>query len=77
MLNKMPNYNNGTCIANIMLNETPDSNDAKRRVNNVCLTTMGAQHFSMAAILPSCRKANLPETRDNNIKRKKFCEDRN
>ena len=52
----MPNYNDDTCIANIMLNEATDSNDAKRTVNSVCLTIMGAQQFSMEAILPSCRK---------------------
>ena len=33
---------------------------------------MGAQQFSMAAILPSCRKADLPEMRYNNTKTKSF-----
>ena len=28
---------------------------------------MGAQQFSMMAIKPSCRKADLPKTRDNNM----------
>ena len=68
----MPNYNDDTRIGNIILNEAPDSNDAKRTVNSVCLTIMGAQQFSMVAILPSCRKADLPETRYNITKTKSF-----
>ena len=36
-------------IANIMLNEAPNSNDAMHIVNNVHLTTMGVQQFSLAA----------------------------
>ena len=51
MLNEAPNNNDITHIANIMLNEVPNSNDTRRVANNVYLTTMGAQHFSMAAIL--------------------------
>ena len=50
MLNKVPNNNDVTCIANIMLNEAPNSNDTMGVVNNVCLTAVGAQQFSMAAI---------------------------
>ena len=61
ILNKVPNYNDVTSVANSILNEVPNSND----VNNLCLTTMGAQQFSMAAIYSSCRKADLPEMRDN------------
>ena len=38
---------------------------------------MGAQHFSMAAIEPSCRKANLPEMRDNDMIVRKVCADGN
>ena len=34
-----------------MLNEAPNSNDTMRIANNVYLTTMGAQQFSMIAIL--------------------------
>ena len=35
-------------IVNIVLNETPNSNDTMRIGNNVCLIAMGAQQFSMA-----------------------------
>ena len=65
MLNKAPNNNNITYVANIMLNEAPNSNDTMHIANNVCLTTMGAQQFSMTAIYPSCRKVDLPGMRDN------------
>ena len=34
-----------------MLNEEPNSNDATLIVNNVCLTTIGAQLLSMVAII--------------------------
>ena len=54
-------------MANMVLNEVPNSNDAMCVENNVHLTAMGAQQFSMATIQPSCRKANLPETRDNDM----------
>ena len=50
MLNKVPNNNDITYIANIVLNEAPNSSNAMCVVNNVCLTIMGAQLFSMAAI---------------------------
>ena len=50
MLNKVCNNNDVTCVANIMLNEAPNSNDTMGVVNNVCLTAVGAQKFSMAAI---------------------------
>ena len=50
MLNKARNNNDVMCIANIMLNEVPDSNDTTHVANNVHLTTMGAQQFSMVAI---------------------------
>ena len=46
----MPNNNDITSVANIMLNEARNSNDAKHIVNNLCLTTMGAQQFSMAVV---------------------------
>ena len=55
----------------------PNSNDAMNVGNNVCLTAMSAQEFSMAAIQPSCRKADLPETRDNDIITKKVHVDGN
>ena len=65
MLNKSLNNNDVTCVANIVLNEAPNSNDATCVGNNVRLTAMGAQQISMVAIQPSCRKADLPEMRDN------------
>ena len=37
-------------VADIVLNEAPNSNDATHVVNNVQLTTISAQQFSMAAI---------------------------
>ena len=50
-------------------NEASNSNDTTHVVNNLCLITMGAQQFSMAAIqLTSCRKVNLSEMRDNDTK---------
>ena len=67
MLKEAPNHNDITQVANIMLNEVPNSNDAMHLGNNVCLTALCAQQFSMAAIQPSCRKANLPETRDDDM----------
>ena len=50
MLSEVPNNNDIMHVENIVLNETPNSNDARFAVNNVCLTTMGAQQFSMVAI---------------------------
>ena len=50
MLNKVPNNNDVTYVAYIVLNEVPNSNDATRIGNNVRLTAIGAQQFSMAAI---------------------------
>ena len=50
MLNKVPNNNDVTCIANIVLNKATNSNDVTCVGNNVHLTAMGAQQFSMAAI---------------------------
>ena len=37
------NNNDNMCIANIVLNEVPNTNDAMRIANNVCLTTMHGQ----------------------------------
>ena len=67
VLNEEPNNNDITRVANIVFKEVPNSNDATHVVSNVCLTTMGAEQFSMAAIQQSCRKANLLETRDNDM----------
>ena len=50
MLNEVPNNNDVKCVANIMLNEALNSNDATRIGNNVHLTTVGAQQFLMAVI---------------------------
>ena len=65
MLNEAPNNIDIMYVANIMLKEVPNSNDAMHVASNVCLTTMGTQQLSMVAISPSCRKADLPQTRDN------------
>ena len=45
-----PINNDVTHVANIMLNEVPNSNDAMHIGNTVHLTAMDAQQFSMAAI---------------------------
>ena len=50
MLNEVLNNNDFTHIANIVLNEAPNSNSAMHVGNNVCLTVMGAEQFSIAAI---------------------------
>ena len=50
MLNEAPNNNDVKRVANIMLNKVPKSNDPMRVGNNVCLTVVGTQQFSMAAI---------------------------
>ena len=50
MLKEAPNNNDVVCIANISLKEAPNSNDIIRVANNVHLTTMGMQQFSLAAI---------------------------
>ena len=49
----------------MVLNGVPNSNDTTHVVNNLHLTAMGAQQFSMVAIQPSHRKADLPEMRYN------------
>ena len=77
VLNEAPNNNDVMCIANIVLNEASNSNDTMHVWNNVCLTTMGAQQFSVVAIQPSCRKADLPEMRDNDMITRKVCADGN
>ena len=50
VLNEAPNNNNIKCVVNIVLNEAPNSNDSTHVGNNVCLTAVGAQQFSMGAI---------------------------
>ena len=64
------------CMAKIMLNEAPDNNDVTCVAGNVCLTTIGAQQFSMSAIDQSCRKADIPEKRDSDTMTRKVCMDR-
>ena len=51
MLNEAPNNNDVKHVANIVLNEAPNSNDTMHvENNNMHLTAMGAQQFSMVAI---------------------------
>ena len=50
MLNEAPNNNDITYIAIIVLSKEPNSNDSTSIANNVCLTTMGVQQFSMVTI---------------------------
>ena len=52
MLNKAPNNNDVTHATNIVLNKAPNSKDTTFIGNNVHLTTMDAQQFSMSAIDP-------------------------
>ena len=44
-----------------MLNKASDSNNAMSIMNNVHLTTMGTQQFSMAPVQLPYRKVDLPE----------------
>ena len=50
MLKKAPNNSDVKRVTNIMLNEAPNSIDAMRIGNNVRLTAIGTQQFSMAAM---------------------------
>ena len=50
MLNEVPNNNDVKRVANIVLNEAPNRNVATHVGNNVRLTAVGAQQFSMATI---------------------------
>ena len=77
VLNEAPNNNDIMRVANIVLNEAPFSNDATRLGNNVRLTAMGAQQFSIMTMQPSCRKTDLPETRDNDMITRKVRADGN
>ena len=47
MFNKVPNNNDATCVASIELYEVPNRNDSALVRNNVHITAMGAQQFSM------------------------------
>ena len=77
MLNEAPNNNDIKRVVNIVLNEAPNSNDTTHVRNNVHLTAVGAQQFSRVAIYPSCRKTDLPETRDNDTISRKVSADGN
>ena len=50
VLNEVLNNYNITQVASIMLNKMPNSNDAMCVGNNMRLTAVGVQQFSMAAI---------------------------
>ena len=50
MLNEAPNNNYIMNIENMALNKLPNSSGATLVANNMRLTTMDAQQFSMAAI---------------------------
>ena len=50
VLNEAHHNNDVKCVANIVLNEAPNSNDATHVGNNVRLTAVGAQQFSLTAI---------------------------
>ena len=50
MLKEVPNNNDIKRVANIVLNEAPNSNDAAHVGINVRLTAVGAQQFLLAAI---------------------------
>ena len=50
MLNEEPNNNDVMLVANIVLNQVPNSNDATHVGNNVYLTEVDAQQFSMVVI---------------------------
>ena len=50
MLNETPNNNDIKRVANIVFNEALNSNNTTSVGNNVRLTTVGTQQFSMAAI---------------------------
>ena len=77
MLNEAPNNNDIRRVANIALNKVPNSSDATCVVKNVHSTTIGAKPCSMVAKYPSCRKANLTQTRDNDTTIRKVHVDRN
>ena len=47
VLNKAPNNSDIMCVENMVV---PNSNDTTRVANNMNLTTMGAQQFSILAI---------------------------
>ena len=49
MLNEAANNKDVIHLVNIVLNKASNSNDDMHIANNVCLTTMGAQQFSMVA----------------------------
>ena len=50
MLNEAPSNNDIMHVATIVLSEAPNSNDVMHVGNNVCLSAMGTQQFSVVAI---------------------------
>ena len=50
MLNEAPDSNDVKCIANIVLTEVPNSDDATHIGNNMRLTAVSTQQFSVATI---------------------------
>ena len=64
-----------------VLNKVPNRNDATGVANNVRLTIMGAIQFSMVPVYTCiqslCRKVDLPEMRDNDMKTAKVYADGN
>ena len=61
-----------------VLNELPDGNDATGIANNLRLTTMGTNQFSMETVyLVIIQKSDLPGMRDIVTKTMKMCADRN
>ena len=75
MLNKALNNNDVMHVVIIVQNEAPNC-DATHVANNERLTTKDTQ-FSIVAISPSCRKADLPEIRNNDTITRKVHADRN
>ena len=48
MLNEVPNNNEFKRVVNILLNEAPNRKNPTRVGNNVRITAVGSQQFSMA-----------------------------
>ena len=77
MLNEVLNNNDIMYVANIARCLTAMTLCTYPVASNVRLTTMGTQKMSIVAIEPSCRKADLPQTRDNDMITRKVCTDGN
>ena len=67
-----------TCVANIMLNEVPNSYDTTCIANNVCLTTLiGHITILNGGNITIMQKDNLLDTRDNDTISRKVQADGN